>query len=142
MKSDSTREANTPNTDRPTLLVVVADPPVRTTVAKYLRHCGMEVTEMASADEALKPSLRYEAVLTELNIPGSMDGFSLARRIQQSRPKVPVVLSLSYRYLAHDAGKLRRHFPTLESRYDQTTLRRRLDAAMRQSRRLASGLPS
>ena len=97
MKIDSTPEANTPDTDRPTLLVVVADPPVRTTVAKYLRRCGMAVTEMASADEALKPSLRYEAVLTELNIPGSMDGFSLARRIKDRRPEVPVVLSLNYR---------------------------------------------
>lgn len=115
--------------------------PVRTTVAKYLRSCGMEVTETASADEALKPSLQYEAVLTELDIPGPMDGFSLAQRIRQSRPEVPVVLSLSYQYLAHDAGKLRQHFPTLRKRYDQAVLRRRLDAAIRRSRHAPSASP-
>lgn len=126
------------HSDRPSLLVVMADPPVRTVVAKYLRRCGMDVTETANADEALRPNLQYEAVLTELNIPGPMDGFSLAQRIQHHHPHVPVVISLSYRYLAHDAGKLRQHFPGLKSRYDQATLRRRLSAVIRQSRRAAS----
>ena len=57
MKDYKEREgANPPGqTGRPMLLVVMADP-VRTTVAKYLRSCGMEVTETRSADEALKPS--------------------------------------------------------------------------------------
>lgn len=138
--NEAGKGANPPrsHSDRPTLLVVMADPPVRNTVATYLRRCGMEVTETANADEALRPSLKYEAVLTELNIPGPMDGFSLAQRIQQHRPEVPVVLSLSYRYLAHDTGKLRQHFPILRRRYDQATLRRRLDIAIRRSRRVAS----
>lgn len=122
------------------LLLVMADPLVRTTVARYLQSCGRKVVETASSEEALGlKGMGYDAALTKLHIPGPVDGFSLAQRIHRRHPDRLVVLSLSYRHVAHDIAKLRSHIPALRMRFDQAELRRRLDASMRRAKRASIG---
>jgi len=62
---------------------------VRALVADYLRDCGHEIVEAGGADEAiriLQADRRIGIVFSEVNMPGSMDGFGLARRIRASLP--------------------------------------------------------
>jgi DNA-binding response OmpR family regulator len=121
-------------TEQHALLLVMADVHIRTIVTRHLRHCGIDVLEAASADEALELNDReYDAVLVDIS--GPVDGLALMQRIHHLHPHVPVVFSLSYRHLAHDLTKLRKHLPELQTRFDQSELQRRLNASMRRARR-------
>ncbi|MGZ5904834.1 MAG: response regulator, partial [Reyranella sp.] len=66
----------------PTVLVVEDEILVRTVIAAYLRDCGFDVVEAGSADEAvrvLEAGVRIDIVFSDINMPGSLDGFGLAQ---------------------------------------------------------------
>jgi len=52
---------------------------IRTVIAAYLRECGYKVIEAVSADEAIlvltRPDIVVEIVFSDVEMPGSMDGF-------------------------------------------------------------------
>jgi CheY-like chemotaxis protein len=66
-------------------------------VSQQLRECGYEVIEAANADEALivlrRHDIRLHIVLSDLEMPGSMDGFTLSKWIRENRPGVKVILA-------------------------------------------------
>jgi CheY-like chemotaxis protein len=74
-------------TDQPavqeTILVVEDDVLVRMPIAQHLRGCGYKVIEVVSADEAMAVLLHRETVVdvvfSDIEMPGSIDGFGLAR---------------------------------------------------------------
>lgn len=113
---------------RSTVLVVMSDARVRTTVASYLRECGSRVIEAGNAEEALnlRRLAECDAALTELDIPGPMDGFSLAHAIHRRRPGTPVVLTLDSAHAARDAVKLGGVLPALGRAFHQRALAQRL----------------
>jgi CheY-like chemotaxis protein len=93
-----------------TVLVVEDDVLVRLVIAGYLRECGYRVLEAASADEAVRLLARGEAhvdvVLTDVEMPGEMDGFALAHWVRRERPGVEVVMAGTPARAADAAGEL------------------------------------
>ncbi|MGA9322702.1 MAG: response regulator [Xanthobacteraceae bacterium] len=80
-----------------TVLVVEDEVLLRLVVAEYLRDCGFKVIEAAHADEAVmvlkQPDLRIDVLFSDVEMPGSMDGFALAQWTRANRPGLEVILT-------------------------------------------------
>lgn len=80
-----------------TILVVEDDVLVRMPIAQYLRDCGYRVIEAVNADEAMAVLSHQETVVdvvfSDIEMPGSVDGFGLAKWIRKHRPGLDVVLA-------------------------------------------------
>jgi DNA-binding response OmpR family regulator len=109
-----------------TILVVDAEILIRFHIAGYLRECGFRVIEAASADEALvvlqEPDLPVDLVLSDVEMPGSMDGFGLSKWVRANRPGLPVVLAASPARATEMAGDLCESGPLLAKPYEQQIL--------------------
>jgi CheY-like chemotaxis protein len=80
---------------RPVVLLVEDEPLVRTLQVEVLREADFWVLEAEHADEAfevLKRRPDVRAVLTDVDMPGSLDGFEFARLVAQGWPKVGVLV--------------------------------------------------
>lgn len=88
-------------TDKPeaqeTILVVEDDVLIRMPIAQYLRDCGYRVVEAANADEAMTVLLHRETpvgiVFSDIEMPGALDGFGLAKWIREHRPGLDIILA-------------------------------------------------
>jgi CheY-like chemotaxis protein len=93
-----------------TILVVEDEVFVRMVISDYLRGCGYKVIEAADADEALMvlqhDGLRIDVVFSDIEMPGSMDGFGLARWVHANRPGLEVILAGTVPGAAGAAEKL------------------------------------
>ncbi len=82
---------------RPTLLVVEDEILVRMLLVDAFEDENFRVYEAAHADEALtilKARPDIQAVVTDVEMPGgSMDGFALARRVRETMPHLPVLIT-------------------------------------------------
>ena len=79
------------------ILCVEDDPGVAETTAALLEGLGARVSVVDGADAALQADLAaFDVVLSDVMMPGSMDGIGLARRLAQARPELPVVLTSGY----------------------------------------------
>lgn len=80
-----------------TILVVEDEVLIRLVIAQYLRDCGYRVIEAVHADEALlvlrKSEIEIDVVFTDVELPGSMDGFALAQWVRSNRPGMDVILA-------------------------------------------------
>jgi two-component system, response regulator PdtaR len=79
---------------------------IRAAVAEYLRKLGYVVIEAGDAAEAIAVFSSHEpidAVMCDVDLPGTMDGVSLARWIHRRRFAPPVLLT-SGRGIARSAG--------------------------------------
>lgn len=92
----------TPADKKPGIVLVVDDEPlIRMNAADMLADAGWTALEAADADEALEVLRAHPEVtvlFTDINMPGTMDGLDLARRVHQLRPDVHLVIT---------SGKLR-----------------------------------
>ena len=80
---------------QPVVLLVEDEPLVRLTQVDILREAEFWVVEAQDADEAfelLKARPEIDAVLTDVNMPGSIDGFEFARLVRQGWPEVGVLV--------------------------------------------------
>jgi DNA-binding response OmpR family regulator len=105
-----------------TVLVVDGEVIIRTEISAYLRDCGYRVIEAATSDEALHVlsanSEPVKIILTDVQLPGSLDGFGLARWVRSNKPGVGVVLAGTAQRAAVAAGELCEDGPTLSKPYD------------------------
>jgi DNA-binding NtrC family response regulator len=79
-----------------TILVVEDEILVRLMIAEELRGQDYNVREAASADEArsvLQSRVKIDLVLTDIWMPGSIDGAGLVQLIRVQRPALKVVLA-------------------------------------------------
>ena len=80
-----------------TILVVEDDILVRMPIAQYLRDCGYKVIEASNSDEAMEVLLHKETVVhvvfSDIEMPGAVDGFGLAKWIREKRPGLEVLLA-------------------------------------------------
>lgn len=80
----------------PTVLIVDNELLIRVVVADYLRDCGFQVLETSNADEAQRILIavpKVAVVVSDVQIPGSMDGFKLAAYVREHHPETEVVLA-------------------------------------------------
>lgn len=76
-----------------TVLVVEDEPIIRFAVADTLRDAGYQVFEAANGDEAfhtLETGLLVDLVVTDINMPGTLDGLMLTAHIKTRTPTLPV----------------------------------------------------
>jgi two-component system, response regulator PdtaR len=81
---------------RPFILVVEDEVLIRMMLADELRGRGFDVVEAQNADEALtllQSPVPVGLVLTDVQLPGAMDGIGLARLLRATRPELKVVIA-------------------------------------------------
>jgi CheY-like chemotaxis protein len=81
---------------RPRLLIVEDDLLVRTLAVEMAEAAGFSALEAADADEAIRilqtrPGI--QVVLTDIDMPGSLDGLELAQAICHRWPPIQVVVT-------------------------------------------------
>ena len=71
---------------------------IRSVVADELREQGYEVIEAETGDEAaaLLEHESFDLLLTDVRMPGKLDGIDLALRARRLRPKLPVLVVSGY----------------------------------------------
>jgi CheY-like chemotaxis protein len=82
-----------------TALLVEDDPAVRDSVAGSLNSLGFEVTAVGDAVEALKllgDGRKVDLVMSDIGLPGGIDGWQLAARTRRLLPDVKMVLMTGY----------------------------------------------
>ena len=92
------------NADAPTLtghvLLVEDNDDVAQSTAAILQAAGLEVTHQWSADAALAAlsggASLPDIVLSDIEMPGKLNGMDLAFRLRELWPKLPVVLITGY----------------------------------------------
>jgi CheY-like chemotaxis protein len=93
-----------------TVLVVEDEIFVRMVISDYLRSCGYKVVEAANADEALVVlqhiEITVDVVFSDIEMPGSMGGFELAKWLRTHRPEVEVILTGNVPRAAEAASEL------------------------------------
>jgi CheY-like chemotaxis protein len=94
---------------------------VRLVIADYLRECGYKVYEAVNAGEAvamlLAPEVSINVVFSDVQMPGTMDGFGLARWVRANKPGVQVILTSGVERSANIAATLCEAGPLLEKPY-------------------------
>ena len=110
------------STDLETVLVVEDEVLVRTAIAEYLRHCGYRVLEAASADEAVtvlsEETIKVDVVFSDIQMPGSMDGFGLAQWVRKNKPGLEIILTGAVENAAKAAGELCEQGPHMSKPYE------------------------
>jgi CheY-like chemotaxis protein len=79
---------------QPTVLIVEDETLISHLVADWLNDRGFAVHEAASGDEALDyidHGGPVDVMFTDVNLPGSLDGAELAKRVRAMRPELPIV---------------------------------------------------
>jgi CheY-like chemotaxis protein len=81
-KTDNSGSVDRRISDSPVVMVVEDEFLIRIMITDELRSAGYEVVECGSADEAidvLRSGLGIGVMFTDIRMPGSMDGASLAQ---------------------------------------------------------------
>jgi CheY-like chemotaxis protein len=129
MKPEKKSTGEAERLQAPTVLVVEDEWIVRMSVADYLRGCGYRVLEAGNAAEAitaLEADAGIAIVFSDVQMPGSMDGWGLARWVRQERPGVKIILTSGVLRATEAAGDLCEDGPLMEKPYSHTELERRI----------------
>jgi two-component system NtrC family sensor kinase len=96
-----------PNTLDGHVLLVEDNDDVATATESLLIAAGLRVTRVPSADAAIATlaanDSRLDVVLSDISMPGSMDGIELAFQLKRDHPRLPVLLTTGYAERIGDA---------------------------------------
>jgi len=126
-------EATAPEAGPMKILLVEDDFEVAAVAETMLRHLGHEVTRVSSAARALaklRSKTPYDLLLTDVVMPGQVNGVELAHRAAEMRPGLKIVLTSGYAGEAVDETLVKAPWPFLRKPYSQQDLATILDAAM------------
>ena len=104
------------------ILLVEDNEEVQSITMTMLDQLGYRVMTAASATEALKlleADNHVALVLSDIVMPGALDGLALARQIKERLPSIPVLLTTGYAKAATD---LFTEFPVLRKPYQISAL--------------------
>jgi CheY-like chemotaxis protein len=116
-----------------TIVVVEDEVLVRLEIADYLRDCGYQVIEANNADEALevlRSDTAVDLVFSDIQMPGSMDGFGLARWIREHQPGTRVILTSGIVKSAEAARDLCEDGPMMQKPYHHNQVVQRIRALL------------
>lgn len=115
------------------ILLVEDDRDVRRTIRNKIARLGHHMVEAGTADEALDLLAQVEGidiVVSDIDMPGSIDGIELANRLRGSQPRLPVILmSGNTRFLSAGAPSL--GVPFLPKPFSVEDMRLALEQAIR-----------
>ena len=84
---------------RPYILFVEDDDGVLDLGIQVLRDAGYDVVPAVSGDIAevlLEQGLPFEVLITDIVMPGHLDGFALARRARELRPDIRIIYATGF----------------------------------------------
>jgi len=102
---------------------------VRMPIAEYLRDCGytvLEAGDAAEAIEAVHASGPVSVVFSDVRMPGSMDGFGLARWLRAHYPDIPILLTSGYNSSRSLSIDVAQGVKLIEKPYSQAHVARRI----------------
>ncbi len=82
------------------ILVVEDEPLLRMDISDHLSDQGFHVFEAGDADEAiaiLENNLEIRLIITDIDMPGSMDGLKLAEAVRDRWPPVKIIVVSGHR---------------------------------------------
>ena len=82
-----------------TILVVEDEIFVRLAIAEVLRNASFRVIEAGNADEALavlNSGYSIDALMTDIRMPGSIDGIALAAKVRSAWPHMKIIFVTSH----------------------------------------------
>ena len=123
--------------DSNTIMVVEPDVLARMILADYLRDCGYKVVAGGEAQDVfdmLEAGEKIDIVLAEVNLPGGIDGFSLASQLRKTYPGIDIILPLGVAKAADKAGELCEDGPTGKSSHHPQEVVRRIQMLREQRR--------
>lgn len=85
------------------ILVVEDEPFVRMDICKTLIAAGFTVYEAAHADDAirlLESHPEIQAMFTDIDMPGSMNGLKLAAAVRDRWPPIQILITSGHRYIS------------------------------------------
>ncbi len=83
----------------PRVLLVEDEALVRTMAEEDLAELGCTVTAASTGDEALvliEAGERFDLLVTDIRMPGVLDGWALARRAREAMPTIKVIYVSGY----------------------------------------------
>ncbi|MCS6921670.1 MAG: response regulator, partial [Elioraea sp.] len=116
-----------------TVLIVEDEPSLRAVIERLCAEAGMQAHAVAEGDAALA-LLRYgvtvDLVLTDVRMPGRLDGHALAAEIRALRPDLPILLMTGY----DDTGIADAVVPVLRKPFSRDELLDALSRLLREAR--------
>ena len=130
--NDKTRSSNAMK--RPIVLVVEPSILARLVICDYLRDCEYQVLEASNTSEAIvildESGLPVDVILSEVQLPGEMDGFTFARYVRQKHPHIRMLLAGTVAKAAKAAAEICEEGPLLAKPYDQQLVLDRIKRLM------------
>lgn len=115
------------------ILIVEDDANLRSVMAQTVEILGYPVTESPSADHALRAlesQMRFTLVITDVRMPGRLDGLDLVEAIWFRWPELPVIIMSGNTVLP--PGFLPANARFLSKPVDLGTLHGAIDALLRE----------
>lgn len=78
------------------VLIVEDEPLIRTLCAEVFEDAGFSVLEASSGDAALAilaDGIAVDAIVTDIRMPGAIDGLALRREVEQKWPDIKMVVT-------------------------------------------------
>jgi PAS domain S-box-containing protein len=100
-----------------TVLVVEDEEKVRAVVTRQLEKLGYRVLSAKNAEDALEllaSDDHFDLLMTDMIMPGGINGHELAERVKAARPAISVLLTSGY---PRDAFRQGRSFPLISKPY-------------------------
>jgi two-component system NtrC family sensor kinase len=114
------------------VLLVEDEPLVRMSAARDLEDAGFSVVQAGDAETALAAldaaDGRIAAMVSDVSVPGRMNGVELARRVRGAHPSVGILLTSGYAPDARDPAGSLEEFPFLAKPYRPEELAERVRA--------------
>jgi PAS domain S-box-containing protein len=117
------------------ILLVEDDVEVAAVADAMLRHLGHDVTRVGSAARALaklRSKTSFDLLLSDVVMPGRINGVELAERAREMLPDLKIVLTSGYAGEAVDETLVKAPWPFLRKPYSQEELAEVLSAAAAQ----------
>lgn len=112
-------------TKEQTVLVVEDNSRLRAVVVRQLEAIGLRVLEAGSAHialDVLKAEPRIDLIFTDVVLPGDMDGYGLARAIQQDYPDSKIIMTSGFPGMRFNETELAGSLPLLSKPYRKQDL--------------------
>ena len=116
------------------VLLVEDNPEVAEATASLLEQLGYSVAQARDAHAALEAiaTHTFDLVVSDIMMPGGMDGLGLAHAVRERWPEMPLLLVTGYHQLAEQAG---RQFVLMRKPFDLSDLSRATNRAMNAAQR-------